>query len=107
MRKMSPRQAKRLMSQMGMRIEELDNVQQVIIRTPRKEVVIDNPEVNITHMHGQKIYQVMGGTVSEQEAATPQPVQQLIIPEEEEAAKKALIETKGDLAQAILNLSQR
>jgi nascent polypeptide-associated complex subunit alpha len=119
MRKMSPRQAKRLMSQMGMRIEELDNVQQVIIRTPRKEVVIDNPEVNITHMHGQRIYQVMGGNVLEREAATPQPVKQLIIPEEDihlvsqqakvslEAAKKALIETKGDLAQAILNLSQR
>lgn len=119
MRKMSPRQAKRLMSQMGMRVEELDNVQQVIIRTPRKEVVIDNPEVNITHMHGQRIYQVMGGTVSEREADTPQPVKQLIIPEEDihlvsqqakvsvEVAKKALIETKGDLAQAILNLSQR
>jgi nascent polypeptide-associated complex subunit alpha len=107
------------MSQMGMRVEELDNVQQVIIRTPRKEVVIDNPEVNITHMHGQRIYQVMGGTVSEREADTPQPVKQLIIPEEDihlvsqqakvsvEVAKKALIETKGDLAQAILNLSQR
>jgi nascent polypeptide-associated complex subunit alpha len=116
---MSPRQAKRLMSQMGMRVEELDNVQQVIIRTPRKEVVIDNPEVNITHMHGQRIYQVMGGNVSEREADTPQPVKQLIIPEEDiqlvsqqakvslEVAKKALIETKGDLAQAILNLSQR
>ena len=39
MRRMSPRQAKRLMSQMGMRIEELDNVQQVIIRTPKKEVI--------------------------------------------------------------------
>ncbi len=119
MRRMSPRQAKRLMSQMGMRIEELDNVQQVIIRTSKKEVVIDNPEVNITHMHGQRIYQVMGGSVSEREAVATQPVKQLIIPEEDihlvsqqanvslAAAKKALIETKGDLAQAILNLSQR
>ena len=119
MRRMSPRQAKRLMSQMGMRIEELDNVQQVIIRTPKKEVVIDNPEVNITHMHGQRIYQVMGGSVSEREAMAPQPIKQLIIPEEDihlvsqqanvslAAAKKALIESQGDLAQAILNLSQR
>lgn len=119
MRRMNPRQAKRLMSQMGMRIEELDNVQQVIIRTPKKEVIIDNPEVNITHMHGQRIYQVMGGSVSEREAMAPQPAKQLIIPEEDihlvsqqanvslAAAKNALIETRGDLAQAILNLSQR
>ena len=116
---MSPRQAKRLMSQMGMRIEELDNVQQVIIRTPKKEVIIDNPEVNITHMHGQRIYQVMGGSVSEREATAPQPAKQLTIPEEDihlvsqqanvslVVAKKALIKTQGDLAQAILNLSQR
>lgn len=119
MRRMSQRQAKRLMSQMGMRIEELDNVQQVIIRTPNKEVIIDNPDVNITHMHGQRIYQVMGGSVSEREPAASQPAKQVIIPEEDiqlvsqqanvslAAAKKALIETQGDLAQAILNLSQR
>ena len=119
MRRMSPRQAKRLMSQMGMRIEELDDVQQVIIRTPKKELIIDNPEVNITHMHGQRIYQVMGGSVSEQETTASQPAKQLIIPEEDihlvsqqsnvslAVAKKALIETQGDLAQAILNLSQR
>lgn len=116
MRKISSRQAKRLMSQLGMKVEEIHDARQVIIKTPRKEIVIDNPDVSVTHMHGQEIYQVMGGRVTEREVGEEKA---LVIPEEDvhlvaqqakvslEAARKALEATKGDLAQAILNLSQR
>ena len=118
MRKISSRQARRLMSQMGMQVEEIRDTRQVIIKTSKKEIVIDNPEVSVTRMQGQDVYQVMGGSVTEravQESVEEQPP---VIPEEDvhlvaqqagvavEAARKALEAAEGDLAQAILNLTQ-
>jgi nascent polypeptide-associated complex subunit alpha len=118
MRKISSRQARRLMSQLGMQVEEIRDTRQVIIKTSKKEIVIDNPEVSVTRMQGQDVYQVMGGSVTEravQESGEEQPP---VIPEEDvhlvaqqaevdvEAARKALEAAEGDLAQAILNLTQ-
>ena len=109
------RQTRRLMERMGMRVEEITNVNQVIIKTSTKEIVIDDPSVSLTHMQGQDIYQVMGGKVSEQGATS----EETAVPEEDvlmvaqqakvdlETARKALEETEGDLAQAIILLAQR
>lgn len=68
MRRMNSRQAKRFMDQLGMKVEEIGDVKQVIIRTSRKEIVIDNPGVSITRMQGQDIYQIMGGKATERES---------------------------------------
>ena len=118
MRKISSRQARRLMSQMGMQVEEIRDTRQVIIKTSNKEIVIDNPEVSVTHMQGQDVYQIMGGIVTERGVQESVEKPQLVIPEEDvhlvaqqagvdvEAARKALEAAEGDLAQAILNLSQ-
>jgi len=115
MRRINPRQAKRLMEQMGMRVEEMPQAQQVIIKTATKEIVIDEPEVTVTNMQGQKIFQIMGGKVSERGASA----KEAVIPEEDvqlvaqqakvspEEARKALEESNGDLAQAILLLAQK
>ena len=106
------------MSQMGMQVEEIRDTRQVIIKTSNKEIVIDNPEVSVTHMQGQDVYQIMGGIVTERGIQESVEKQQLVIPEEDvhlvaqqagvdvEAARKALEAAEGDLAQAILNLSQ-
>jgi len=115
-RRMNPRDAKRMMQRMGMNMEGVDDVQEVNIRTPVKEIVISDPEVAIVNMQGQKIFQVAGGKVSERapqrQAAAAAPA----ISEEDaalvagqtgkslEEAKKALIESEGDLAKAILLL---
>jgi len=118
MRKISSRQARRLMSQLGMQVEEVRDIRQVIIKTSKKEIVIDNPEVSVTHMQGQNVYQVMGGSVTERAVQGSVEEQPLVIPKEDvhlvaqqagvdvEAARKALEAAEGDLAQAILNLSQ-
>jgi len=118
MRKMSSRQARRLMSQLGMQVDELQDTRQVIITTAAKEIIIDNPEVSVTRMQGQDIYQVIGGTVTERAVQGGAAVQPPVIPEEDvhlvaqqagvsvDAARKALEAADGDLAQAILNLTQ-
>ncbi|MGF3522712.1 MAG: nascent polypeptide-associated complex protein [Candidatus Bathyarchaeia archaeon] len=116
-RRLNPRDAKRMMQRMGMNMSAVDDVEEVIIRTPIKEIVIAEPEVAIVQVQGQKIFQVAGGNVSERApqpkaSASPAPA----ISEEDvqlvagqtgksaEAARKALIECDGDLAKAILLL---
>jgi nascent polypeptide-associated complex subunit alpha len=114
---MNPREQKRLMQRMGMNMDTVPEVQQVIIRTPAKDIVIDEPEVAILQVQGQKMYQVIGGQVSEQApsqrgagAAKPAFSEEdvRLVADQTgkslEKAKEALEECGGDLAKAILLL---
>jgi nascent polypeptide-associated complex subunit alpha len=113
-RKMNPRDAKRMMQRMGMNMEGVDEVEEVIIRTPSKEIVIESPEVAIVNVQGQKIFQIAGGKVSERapEHKTSAPVVseedvQLVADQTGKSvqeARNALLESEGDLAKAILLL---
>jgi nascent polypeptide-associated complex subunit alpha len=118
-RRINPREQKRMMQRMGMNMDSVADVQQVIIRTASKDIVIDEPEVAILSVQGQKMYQVIGGQVSEQApsarttAGTParpaftQEDVQLVADQTGkslERAKEALMEADGDLAKAILLL---
>jgi nascent polypeptide-associated complex subunit alpha len=117
-RRMNPREQKRLMQRMGMNMDNVPDVQQVIIRTPTKDIVIDEPEVAILQVQGQKMYQVIGGQVSEQapSARAAGAVAKPTFSDEDvqlvadqtgksmEKAKEALQECGGDLAKAILLL---
>jgi nascent polypeptide-associated complex subunit alpha len=113
-RKMNPRDAKRMMQRMGMNMEGVDEVEEVIIRTPSKEIVIESPEVAIVNVQGQKIFQIAGGKVSERapELKTSAPVVseedvQLVADQTGKSvqeARNALLESEGDLAKAILLL---
>ena len=113
-RRVNPREAKRMMQRMGMSMDNVQDVTQVIIKTGSKDIVIEQPEVSILNMQGQKIFQVAGGTITEKtpERATPE----LVVAEEDvqlvadqtgksvDEARKALEECEGDLAKAILLL---
>ena len=111
----NPRQARRLMEKMGMRVEEMSDVNQVIIKTTTRKIVINGPEVTLTRIQGQDIYQVMGGKVSEVNTTT----EDLDVSEEDillvaqqtsaslEVARKALEEANGNLAQAIILVQRR
>ena len=118
-RRMNPREQRRMMQRMGMNMDSVPDVQQVIIRTSSKDIVIDEPEVAILQVQGQKMYQVIGGQVSEQtpsqrlaagKAAAPtfsEEDVQLVADQTGkslEKAKEALEECQGDLAKAILLL---
>ncbi len=118
-RRMNPREQKRLMQRMGMNMDNVQDVQQVIIRTASKDIVIDEPEVAILQVQGQKMYQVIGGQVSEQApstrlgAAAPAKPSfseedvQLVADQTGKSldkAREALEESGGDLTKAILLL---
>ena len=102
--KINPRQMKRMMKQMGMSMDELE-ASEVIIRLADKDIIIENPSVSVITAQGQRTYQIAG---TEREAVrVPEEDVKLVaeqagVPEEE--AEKALLEAKGDLAEAILKL---
>jgi len=110
-RRVSPREAKRMMQRMGLSMGQMPDVQQVIFRTSAKEIVIENPEVAVLDLHGQKIFQVTGEKIVEKTIE-----KKVTIPEEDvrlvadqtgksmEEARRALEESEGDLAKAILLL---
>lgn len=106
----NPRKMASMMKQMGIDIDQIENVEEVIIRTPEKDIIFKDAEVTIMDARGMKTYQVIG---------TPQEVaRETKIPEEdiklvmeqtgssENDARGALKETKGDIAAAILKLSK-
>ena len=112
---MSPKQLKQMerqMKKMGMKMEDLEGVKEVIIRFEDKELYIAEPEVNLMDVMGQETYQVTGKAVEVEIES------EIVIPDEDiemvanqanvskEEAEEALIESKGDLAEAILKLSQ-
>jgi nascent polypeptide-associated complex subunit alpha len=111
-REINPREARRMMQRMGMNMETVEDVTEVIIKTPNKDIVIERPEVAILQVQGQRIYQLAGGTVHEKAPERKTPT----VSEEDarlvadqtgkgiEEARKALEETGGDLAKAILLL---
>ena len=59
-RGVNPRQMKQAMKRMGISQEEMQGVEEVIIRTADKEYVIKDAAVTCVTMHGQKTYQVVG-----------------------------------------------
>jgi nascent polypeptide-associated complex subunit alpha len=101
-----------MMKQMGMKMDELGDIDTVILQGPKREIVIKGAAVTSINMQGQKLYQISGGTATETKKE-----QELDIPEEDvllvaqqanvsvEKAQAALENAEGDLARAILMLS--
>jgi len=114
MRRISPREAKRMMQRMGLSMGQVPDVQQVILRTSTKEIIVENPEVAVIDLHGQKVFQVTGERIIEKtiekKVAIPEEDIQLVAGQtgkSMEEAKRALEETEGDLAKAILLLQTK
>jgi nascent polypeptide-associated complex subunit alpha len=100
---------------MGMSMDAVADVEQVVIKTSSKDITIEEPEVAVLEMQGQKIFQVTGGKITEK-AAERKPSG---IAEEDvrlvadqtgkspDEARRALEEGGGDLAKAILLLQSK
>jgi len=111
---MNPREARRMMQRMGLNMNTVENVQEVVIKTSSKQIVITEPEVSILDVQGQKMFQIAGGQITEK-APEHKAVESKVAEEDVrlvadqtgkslEEAKRALEECGGDLAKAILLL---
>ncbi|MEM0475654.1 MAG: nascent polypeptide-associated complex protein [Candidatus Norongarragalinales archaeon] len=114
--KMDAKQMAKLMQQMGLRTEEVDAERVVIEKRDGSRIVIENPSVTLIDAKGLKSFQISGDVKEEaaQEAAA--------LKEKEESdvdviarqagvsrdeAEKALLESDGDIAEAILALEEK
>ncbi len=101
-----------MMAKMGMQVQQVEDVTRVVIESASKKIIIDEPEVAIVTVQGQKVYQVGGGRAREEGASSPtvQDDVQLVATQagvSVEEAANALKQSGEDLAQAIILLKQK
>jgi nascent polypeptide-associated complex subunit alpha len=109
---MNPKQMKQAMKQLGIHQEDID-AEEVIIRLPDREIVISSPSVQKIKMQGQESFQVSGEVSERALSSTPEitdedietVMQQSGCTREE--AIQAIGEADGDLAEAVLRLSEK
>jgi nascent polypeptide-associated complex subunit alpha len=122
------RQMEMMMKRLGMATENLDGVEEVIIRTRDKEHVFKAPEVTILTVQGVRTYQVVGSSevrkrsastivaAGPASAAAPEPSGppeediELVMAQsgaERDEAIAALEETHGAPAEAIMQILSR
>jgi nascent polypeptide-associated complex subunit alpha len=106
--RMNPRQMERMMKKMGLNVEELSDVKEVIIRTPTKEFIVQNPNVTVMDIRGEKSFQVQGRVIEKElKEGIPESDVELVASQagvSKEEARKALEETGGEPAEAIIKL---
>ncbi len=107
---LNPRQLNQIMKRLGISIKEIENVEKVVIQTKDKEYIFDDAQVTMMDAQGQKTYQIAGRPkIVERKKEIPDEDVKLVAEKTgktEEEARKALEETKGDIAEAIILLSQ-
>ena len=101
---------KAMMKKLGMQVEQIEDVQSIVITTPHGKYIFDSAEVTAMTMQGQTTYQVIGEPRFE-EAAPEIPKEDVTMVAaqagvSEEKAREALVAKKGDIAEAIMHLTQ-
>ena len=108
--KIGDRQARRMLERMGVNLEPISNVEEVIIRTSDKDLIIKNPDVSEIKAKGIRVFQIVGEISEECTREIPKFTEDdvLLVSQQanvsKEEAIEALKESNGDLARAILKL---
>jgi len=120
MKRVSPRQLRRLQAKMlgnlGLDVKELGRASRIVIELDGKTIIVENANVFEMRVEDESIFQIVGGEVSEgekieEERYEPSSEDVMLVAAQagvsEEEARSALIEANGDLAKAILLLKSR
>jgi nascent polypeptide-associated complex subunit alpha len=110
-RGMNPRQLQAQMKKMGITMEELPDVEEVVIKLKTRDIIVKKPSVTYINAQGQKSYQV-AGDVSEVEKRPGIPKEDVAMVAAqagvtEAEALRALEECNGEPAEAIVKLVER
>jgi nascent polypeptide-associated complex subunit alpha len=100
---------KAMMKKLGMNVEQIEDVQSIIIKTPKGNYVFDSAEVQAMTMQGTTTYQITGDIRFEPaEVEIPKEDITMVAAQanvSEEKAREALKAAKGDIADAIIRLT--
>jgi len=106
-----PRTLKRMMAKMGIKSSEL-NADKVVISCADKDIVITDPQVTMIEAQGTKSFQI-AGTITENEKSVSIEISEddvkMVMESSgasEDDARKALEDSNGDIAKAILELKK-
>lgn len=105
----NPSQMKAMMKQMGIKQEEIDALR-VVIECSDKNIIIEPVNVQKIVMQGQESFQITGEAREESKAEGISEEDVKMVAEKtlksESEARAALKESGGDIAEAILKLSE-
>ena len=105
------REMRRMLDKMGLDMKTMDDVEEVIIKTDKKELYLIKPQVIEMKGKDSTIFQVVATDIEEKQREVPSFKEEDVILVMQQAsvsrekAIQALIESKGDMAQAILSLT--
>ncbi len=105
----NPKQMQAVMKQMGISQVDIDASQVIIKKNDGKRLVIDNPSVVKIKMQGQESFQITGESREESDEKYSEEDIKTVMEKtsvSKDKAKKALEKSGGDLAEAILELSE-
>jgi len=105
----NPKQMKKMMKQMGIEMDEIE-AEEVIIRTKNEELIFKNPSVVKISAKGVETFQVSGEYETKDRLVISDEDVKLVAEQagvSEDVARKALIETKGDIAEALIKLTEK
>ena len=103
----NPKQMNQMMKQFGIKNEEIDAKEVIIVLNGGKKLVFSSPQVTSISMRGTKTYTIAGD--HKEESEIPQEDIEMVAQSagvSNEKAKAALEATKGDIAEAIIELNK-
>ncbi|MBU2616445.1 MAG: Nascent polypeptide-associated complex protein [Nanoarchaeota archaeon] len=104
---LDPKKMQAVMKQMGISQDEIDASRVTIEKTDGNKITINNPSITKIVMQGQESFQI-SGEVTEDQGTSEEDVTTVMekTSSTREQAEKALENSNGDLAEAILELSK-
>lgn len=102
---------RRMLDKMGLEMKDLGDVEEVIIKTRTKEIFLNKPQIIEMKGKDSTIFQIIATSIEEVVKEVPSLSEEDITLVMQQAsvsrdkAMMALTESKGDIAQAILNLT--
>jgi nascent polypeptide-associated complex subunit alpha len=108
--KINDRNARRMMERMGINQKEVPEVEEVIIRTRTKDLVISGAQVSEVNFQGNRVFQVAGEVEEVPRETAKFSDEDVILVQQQanvsrEKATAALEQSDGEVAKAILRLT--
>ncbi len=102
----NPKQMQKMMKQLGIKNDELPSKRVIFELEGGGKLVIDEPQVTVIEMQGQKTYTV-AGEAREEKGGIPEEDIEMVMKQanvDKKKAEAALKKNDGDIAEAILEL---
>ena len=105
------REMRRMLDKMGLEMKDMGEIEEVVIRTETKELYLIKPQVVEMKGKDSTIFQVVATDIEERQKEVPSIREEDVVLVMQQAsvskdrAIQALTDSKGDLAQAIINLT--